>query len=132
MPARPGCQRKSAWNLFDVEGSAYRRTSEPRLYNVAVFLSVSEREFRVRRVLGTGGFEFKNFFGFEYRFFFALDLDEESERQLVEHDLRARDAPGRAPLLVDERGAVAERFEYRGQGVRVRDLGLFLSLPLDG
>src|SRR5437588_9039883 len=134
MPACPCCQRKTVRTdiLFDDESGAFRRASESRLHNVAVFLSVSEREFRVGRVLGTGGFEFEDFFGFEYRCLFALYLDEESERQFVEHDLRARDAPGGAPLLVDERGAVAERFEYRGQRVRVRDLRLLLALSLDG
>src|SRR2546423_6101398 len=134
MPARPRCQRKTVGTeiLFEDKSAAPRRTSESRLYNVAVFLPVSERQFRVGRVLGRGGFEFEDFFGFEYRRLFALYLDEESERQFVEHDLRARDSPDGAPLFVDERGAVAERFEYRGQRGRVRDLRLLLALPLDG
>src|SRR2546423_12769151 len=80
MPARSRCQRKSARNLFDDEGTPTRRASESCLYNVAVFLSVSERQFRVGCVLGLGGFEFEDFFGFEYRLLFTLNLDEESER----------------------------------------------------
>src|SRR5688500_17797592 len=103
-----------------------------RLEHVAAFRAVAEGERGVRGVLGLGRVEAEKAFGAEDVRLVALYLDEESEGQLVNDDLRAREPPRLAPLLVDERGAVAERFEYRGERRGVRDLGLLLALALDG
>src|SRR5215210_5878649 len=81
---------------------------EPRLDHVAASRPVAQCQLRVGRVLRFGAVEPEELFDFEDARLLALYLDEESEGQLVEDDLSARDAPRLPPLLVDERGTVAE------------------------
>jgi hypothetical protein len=83
-------------------------------------------------VFGFGGVEADEFFGFENRGLFAEIEGEEAEGQFVEDDFDAGQSKGRAPLLVDEDGAVAERFEDGGERRGVRDFGLLFALALDG
>src|ERR1044071_1755634 len=109
-----------------------RGRSESRLEHLAAPRPVAQCELWVGRVLRFVEIESEELFDFEDARLLALYLDEETEGQLVEDDLRAGDAPSLPPLLVDEHGTVAERLEYRRQRGGVRHLGLLLALPLDG
>ena len=109
---------------------------QPRLkacfdYFSALF-SVASCEFRVRGHLGFHFRESEQPFDLADNLLFPLYLKKQAEREIIDDQFSARDAPRHAALFVNERRPVAKRVQNRCQRIGIPDARFILALVLDG